>query len=189
MGSVSFRTKMTEAVYDFLDIGKGPRLSDCIFVPAGDQGQRFYGIKMWRFGYASHLLLSVGGTESGRFSELKLESDGGLEKLLSQTRSGKEQFFVKLNRQETSCCLVRAGRLRTHSEAKALAEFVRENSIRSLLIVSSPVHLRRASLSFRRALRKCDVRLTFVAVPERMPPHSQIWSEFRRYVLYLVCRL
>jgi hypothetical protein len=189
MGSVSFRTKVTEAVYDFLDVGKGPRLSDCIFVPAGNQQRKLYGIKMWRFGYAAQLLLSISESESREFSALKLESDGGLEKLASQTPRQKKHFFVRLDRQETSCSLVRAGWPRMHSEAKALAEYVRENSIRSLLIASSPVHLRRVSLSFRRALRKYDVRLTFVAVPEQTPPRSQIWSEFRRYILYLLCHL
>ena len=81
------------------------------------------------------------------------------------------------------------GRLSMHSEAQALAGYVREHSMRSFLIVSSPVYLRRASLSFRRALRKYNVRLTFVAVPGQMPPRSQIWSEFRRYLLYLLCGL
>ncbi len=189
MGSVSFRTKVTEAVYDFLDVGKGPRLSDCIFVPAGDQERRLHGMKMWRFGYASQLLLSIGGSELRKFSELKLESNGGLEKLASQTPSPRKHFFVKLNQEQASSYLVRAGRLTMHSEAKALAEFLRENPVRSLLIVSSPVNLRRVSLSFRRALSKRDVRLTFVAVPEQMPPKRQIWSEFRRYLLYLFCRL
>jgi uncharacterized SAM-binding protein YcdF (DUF218 family) len=188
MGSVSFRTRMAQAVYDFLDVGKGPRLSDCIFVPAGNQERRIYGIKMWRFGYASQLILSVGPFEWQKLSELKLESDGGLQALVSQTPAKKKYFFLRLDRQETSCWLIR-GRLSTHSEAKALAEYVRKNPVRSLLIVSSPVHMRRVSLSFRRALGKRDVRLTFVAVPEQMPPDSQIWSEFRRYLLYLLCHL
>jgi hypothetical protein len=189
MQSVSFRTRMAQAVYDFLDVGKGPRLADCIFVLSGKQEWRIYGIKMWRFGYASQLILSVGQFEWRELSELGLESDGSLEALLAQTPSEKKHFFVRLDRQETTCSLIRAGRLSRHSEAKAMAEYVRKNSIRSLLVVSSPVHMRRVALSFRRALGKRDVRLTFVAVPEQMPPRSQIWSEFRRYLLYLLCHL
>ena len=189
MGSASFRTRMIEAVYNFLDVGKGPRLSDCIFVPAGNQERRLYGIKMWRFGYAGQLLLSVDAFESQKLSELKLEPDGSIEKLAAQTLPDKKNFFVRLDRQEASYFMVRVGRLSMHSEAQALAGYVREHSMRSLLIVSSPVYLRRASLSFRRALRKYNVRLTFVAVPGQMPPRSQIWSEFRRYLLYLLCGL
>ena len=180
---------MAQRLYDFLDVGKGPRLSDCIFVLSSKQEWKAYGVKMWRFGYASQLILSVGPSEWQQFSELKLESNGGLEALTSQTPSEKKHFFVRLDHQEAACSLIRSGRLSMHSEAKALAEYLRKNPISSLLVVSSPVHLRRVSLSFRRALRKRDVRLTFVAVPEQMPLPSRIWSEFRRYVLYLVCHL
>ena len=189
MQSVSFRTRVAQAIYDFLDVGKGPRLSDCIFVLAGEQGRRIHGLKMWRFGYASQVILSVGRFEWQKLSELKLESDDGLQKLASQTPPEKKHSFVRLNHQEVSCSPIRAGTLSTHAEAKALAEYIRKNPTRSLLVVSSPVHLRRVALSFRRALRERDVRLTFVAVPEQMPPRSQIWSEFRRYLLYLLCHL
>jgi len=186
---VNFSRRLAQFVYGFLDIGKSPRLSDCIFVFAGKQERKIHGIKMWRFGYARRLILSVGRFEWRKFGDLGLDSDGGLEALVAQTPPEKRHFLVSIYRQQASCSLIRTGRLGTRSEARALAEYLRESSIRSLIVVSSPFHLRRASLSLRRALGKSDVRLTFIAVPEQMPPSCEVWSEFRKYLAYLLCNV
>jgi uncharacterized SAM-binding protein YcdF (DUF218 family) len=186
---VSFRERIAQSVYDFLDVGKSPRPADCIFVLAGKQERKSYGIRMWRFGYASQLILSVGRFEWRKFSELDLESDGGLEAMVDQTPAKKRHFFVRLDRQEAFCTPVRTRLLGTRSEARALADYLRDVPARSLLVISSPAHLRRAALAFSRAFRKTRIQITFVAVPEKpsfalSETRTQIWSEFRKYVLY-----
>lgn len=189
MSAVSFRSKLARLVYDFLDVGKSPRPADCIFVLAGKQDRKFHGIKMWRFGYASQLILSVDRFEWRKFPELGLESDGGLEAQVEQTPAPKRHFFVRLDGQQATCTPVKKGHFGTRTEARALAEYARDHSMRSILIVSSPAHLRRVALSFRRAFRKSGIQLTFVAAPEKSEFRSpvvraEIWSEFRKYFLY-----
>ena len=186
---VNYRERLVQSVYDYLDVGKSPRPADCIFVMAGKQERKTYGIRMWRFGYAPQLILSVGRFEWRKFGELELESDGGLEALVDQTPAKKRHFLVRLDRQEAFCTPVLTGILGTRSEAIVLAEYLRNISIRSLLVVSSPSHMRRVALVFSRAFRKTRIQLTFVAVPEKpsfaLPEtRAQIWSEFRKYVLY-----
>jgi uncharacterized SAM-binding protein YcdF (DUF218 family) len=144
---------------------------------------------MWRFGYAPQLILSVGRFEWRKFSDLNLESDGGLESLVAQTLAKKRHFLVRLDRQESFCTQVRTGLWGTRSEVRALAEYICGMSIRSLLVVSSPAHLRRVALVFRRAFRKSGIQLIFVPVPEKLSfalpaDRAQIWSEFRKYILY-----
>jgi hypothetical protein len=191
---VNFREKLAQRIYDFLDIGKSPHPADCIFVMAGKQERKVYGIKMWRFGYASRLILSVGRFEWRKFSKLDLESDGGLESVVEQIPPKKRHFLVRLDLQGALCTPVRKGRLGTRSEARALAEYLRDMSVRSLLVLSSPAHLRRVALAFRRAFRNSGTRLTFVAVPENPSFDSPaaralIWSELCKYLLYrLFCR-
>ncbi len=189
IGRVSFQDRLAQSVYDFLDVGKSPRPSDCIFVLAGRQERKTYGIRMWRFGYAPLLILSVSGYEWPKFGELDLESDGGLEALANQTSTKKKHFLVQLDRQETNCIPIQTGLLGMRSEARCLAEHLRNVSVRSLLVVSSPVHLRRVALAFRHAFRKTRTQLTFVAVPEK--PlfdsgvfRSEIYSELRKYLIY-----
>ena len=186
---VSFRSRLAQSVYDFLDVGKSPRLADCIFVLAGKQERKIYGIKMWHFGYAAQLILSVERFEWRKFSELNLESDGGLKALVEQTPAKKRHFLVRLDRQDTICIPVHKGFFGTRSEARAVAECLRNLSVRSLLVVSSPVHLRRVALAFRRAFRKSGIQLTFVAVPEKLSfafpaERAPVWLEFCKYLLY-----
>ncbi len=191
MRPVDIRTKLAQLIYDFLDIGKSPRPADCIFVPAGRQARKVHGIKMWRFGYASQLILSVGRFEWRKFRELKLESDGGLEAFAAQIPPEKRHFLVRLDRQEAFCTPVRIGHFGTRSEARVLAEYLRSLPVRSLLVLSSPLHLRRVAVVFRKAFRNRGIHLTFVAAPEHKSfaspaARKEIWSEFFKYLLYRI---
>ena len=191
MWPVNIHLKLAQQLHDFLDVGKSPRRADCIFVLAGKQERKAYGIKMWRFGYAPQLILSVGRFEWRKFRELDLESDGGLETCVARTPPEKRHFLVRLGPQGASCIAVRGGRLGTRSEARALARYLKDLPVRSLLVVSSPVHLRRVALAFRKTFRKSGIRLTFVATPERLPLESaearaEVWSEFRKYLISLL---
>ncbi len=184
---MNFRERLAQFIFNFLDIGKSPHPSDCIFVPAGGQERKAYGIKMWRFGFAPRLVLSVGRFEWRRCGELNLEVDGGLEALATQTPPEKQHFLIGLNRQETSCIPVRVGRLQIRSEARILAEYLKQMPVRSLLVVSSPLQLKRASLAFHRAFRKSGIDLKFVAVPENLRVSSpavraQVYSELIKYL-------
>jgi hypothetical protein len=194
MSTVNLRAGIAQSVYDFLDVGRSPRPADCIFVLAGKQERKIYGIKMWRFGYASQLILSVARFEWRKLGELGLESDGGIEAQAGKIPAKKRHFFVQLDRQDSICTPVRKTYFGTRSEARELAKYMRSLSVRSLLVVSSPAHLRRVSLVFRRAFRKSGIQLTFVAVPEKPAfntpaTRSEIWSESCKYLLYrFLCR-
>lgn len=158
---------------------------------SGDQERKAHGIKMWRFGYATQLILSVGKAELGRFAELGLEADGGLEQLAEQVPGKKRHFLVRLEHQYAFSTSVPMGFFRTRSEARALVQQLKSASVRSLLVVSSAARLRTTARVFRRAFRKSGVRLTFVAPPEkisfdRTSTRAEIWSEFRRYLVYRV---
>jgi hypothetical protein len=157
--AVNLMVKIVSSLYDFLDVGKSPRPADCIFVIAGKEEQKDYGVKMWRFGYAAQLILSADGA------------------------------FFRLDRQDEVSTPVKKGFFKMHTQARELARYMRELPVRSMLLVSSPANLRRAALVFGRAFRKSRIQLTFVAVPERpsfaSPAfRSRIWSEFGKYLLY-----
>lgn len=150
--------KIVQSLYDFLDIGKSPRPADCIFVLAGNEDRKAHGIKMWRFGYASQLILGSRGS------------------------------FVHMDRANEVTKPIKWGFLELRSEARELARYLRDSSVRSMLVVSSPANLRCASMVFRRAFRKRGVQLTFVAVPEKITLDSrkETWSEFRKYLFYRI---
>jgi hypothetical protein len=178
---------LAQKIYDFLDIGKSPHIADCIFVMSGKQERKTYGIKMWRFGYAAQLILSVNRFEWQQFKDLNLESDGGLEGLAEKMLPKKQHFLVRMDRQETHCTAVQKGFWEIRSESKALAACLGKLPVRSLLVVSSPLYLRRVALIFRRAFRKNGIHLAYVAVPDKISldtpaARSQVWSEFLKYI-------
>jgi uncharacterized SAM-binding protein YcdF (DUF218 family) len=186
---VHIQERLAKYIYNFLDVGKPPRPADCIFVMAGKQERKVFGIKMWRIGYAPQLILSVGRFEWRKFKALGLESDGGLESLVAQIPPKERHFLVRLTRQETLCTPVKPGFLGTYSEARILSRYLQNLPIRSLLVVSSPIHLRRVALVFRRAFRKSGTSLTFASVPENISfdtaaSRVQLWLELCKYVVY-----
>ncbi|MEJ2247383.1 MAG: hypothetical protein P8Y80_15105 [Acidobacteriota bacterium] len=148
-------------------------------------------MKLWHQGYAGQMILSIGRFEWRKFYELGLDSDGGLKSLVDQTPPQKRHFFLQMDGHEASCTLVQTGLLGTHSEGRLLAEFINGKPIQSLLVISSPCHLRRASLVLRHAFHSKEVRLSFVAVPEEpgwesSSGRSQIWLELWKYILYRI---
>jgi hypothetical protein len=186
---VSIASGLSEYIYNFLDVGRSPKKSDCIVVLSGMNEPKAQAVKLWRFGFANQLVLSVGRTECHRVSELGLEADGGLASLTKHSSADNAHYLLRVDHKEVICTQAKIGHIGTLSECKLLFRYLSLLPIRSLLIVSSPVRLRRVSLVLRRAFRKSGIRLTFVAVSEKADPfgsQATIWSEFFKYLL---CKL
>ena len=61
----------------------------------------------------------------------------------------------------------------TRGEAKAVSNYLRDNPhIQSVILVSSPHHLRRANINFRRAFRKAGIDCEII-------PRASTYSDFR----------
>jgi hypothetical protein len=142
-----------------------PEPADAIFVFAGMAERKSWALDLWRRGLAPVLILSVGRFEWRRTLALGLPSDGGLRALVEATPPPRRHFFVTLSREGAGAARVERGRLGTWSEARALGGVAAERGYRSILVVSTGFHLRRAALALRRALDPA-VRLSFAPVPE-----------------------
>ena len=173
--------------YDFLDVGKPPQKVDVIFVFAGKPERKAYGIELWRRGYAKELILSVGRFEWRGYYKLDLPTDGGLKQSVEKTPPEQRHFFVTLSVPEATCSLVKIGNFGTMSEALALGKIVQDKGYQSLMVVSTPVHLRRIALALRRTFRRRAISVSCVAVPEQVSSiKRQDWwatPESRYFVL------
>ena len=136
----------------FLDVSVAPRPADVLFVFAGREERKRFGLELFEKGYAPRIILSVGRFEWRRFAALGLPDDGGLVDLVQTIEPTERHFFVELREGRTSCRHVRTGRYGTWSEARALAAYVTSQDAHSVLVVSSPIHLRRAVLALRHFL-------------------------------------
>lgn len=155
-------------LFDYLNVGKPLGPVDCIFVLAGRQERKTFGTFLWQMGYAPELILSVGRFEWRKYPSLNLPGNDSLVKLVNATPPAQRHFFVKVNREGAASLLIRPGRFGTRSEAVELAKILSRRPLRTLMIVSTGVHLRRAAMVFGRAFRRQGVSLRFVAVPEEL---------------------
>ncbi len=187
---------MTQLLYRFLDVGVPPGKADCIFVLAGMHERKPFGIDLWRRGYAPELILSVGRFEWRRFYSLGLPGDGGLRDLVHATPPQDRHFFVRFRGNLADSTLIPTRRPGTLSEGCALADYLSGDDLHTLMVVSSPFHLRRTALAFRCAFRGRKTDLFFVGVPQDFSTIREadlrktkemrvaVWREFRKYLYY-----
>ena len=173
----SIARRIRKFIFDFLNIGQPAEQVECIFVFAGRPGRKVYGLSLYERGYAKRIVFSVGRFEWRRFPGLGLEQDGGLAELAEMTPPRKRHFFVHVEKSQTQSFLVRKGTLGTLSEAAALSSFIKHENIKTLLVVSSTLHLRRAVGALRGYCSDIELRIVPVASADDGPPApSRDWN-------------
>jgi hypothetical protein len=150
--------------------GSFPEKVDAIFVFAGRQSRKRFGLLLFREGFAPRLVLSVGRFEWRRFASLGLPSDGGLVNLVSETEPRLRHFFVDVRRGSAACERIPVGPLGTWSESRALSGFVEREAIRRLVVVSHRRHLKRCLLGLRLSLPGSCTVVPIASSPEAGEP-------------------
>lgn len=182
MGFSNLISRPFYGLHDFLNVGQAPEKAECIFVYAGRPERKSYGLKLFKEGYANCIIFSVGRFEWRGFLQLGLEQDGGLVKLVQKTPAQKRHFFIYMNELNVQCFLIVKGRLGTLSEARALAEFIQQKDIKSLIIVSSAFHLRRAQDALKRYCSQLKLRIIPVAAyPDVVKADMNSLKNFRAF--------
>ena len=128
-------------------------------------------MERWHAEAARTLVLSVGRFEWRRFPGLGLP-DGGLRDLVAETPYWRRHFFVEIERDAARARFVEMRLFGTRHEARALASLMRERGWHSAIIVTSAVHVRRASLALARATRGSNTTFSFEPVPSDRDPYS-----------------
>jgi len=172
------------AIHDFLDRGRPPEPADCIFAHAGRPERKTYALRLYRQRLAPRAILSVGRYEWRSVRELGLPDDGGLARLATETAPGQRHFFLSVGPDgpdRIECRLVPGGPFGTLSEARALARLLAEQGCRSVLLVSSGFHLRRAAWALRRCSTDRSLKIIPVAVSQELAreKRDQWWRSKR----------
>ena len=167
--------------------------ADLIFAMAGRQARKEYALELFEQGLAPRLLLSVGRFEIRRLATLKLPVPVDLLALASSIPPPQRHFFVGF---EGGACQVERIPVRTFgtlNEIEALAGWLAgREEIRTLLIISSGVHLRRVRMCCRFLMRERlreGLRIGFLAAPAaenggdgKLEPSP--WSELLKLPVY-----
>lgn len=168
------------------------RNADLIFVLAGRENRKQYGLELLRQGVAPRILFSVARFEIRRFSSLLLPVPLDLMKLASTIPAPQRHFFVLFDGQRAQVEHVRPVRFGTLTEIESLCHWLSAHSdVRSLLIVSSKTHLRRIRMCCD-SLLNASYEIGLIAAPEASDgerssePRTAVLFEILKAVLYCI---
>ncbi|MGA8074510.1 MAG: hypothetical protein WB995_13615 [Candidatus Acidiferrales bacterium] len=138
---------------------------DLIFVLAGRPVRKIYGLELFRAGVAPRVLFSVARFEVRRFRELALPVEFDLLPIALPVPAEERHFFVLFGGGAPEVERIAVRRFGTLREIEALADYLgRHREIRSVLVVTSAVHLRRVRMCCEVILAR-GVHFQMAAVP------------------------
>ena len=178
---------LLDRLYTRLMRQDSPQASDLIFVLAGRMDRKRYGIELYREGYARRLLLSVGRFEVSKMGTVDFAATRELIALRDRISANERHFFCEMNAAGTGIATPKLPQWNTYGEMVALREFLRHDTPRTVIFVSTDVHLRRVALTFERVFHGLDVAARYCPVPSSFGAfrREQWWTHppDRRYVL------
>jgi hypothetical protein len=175
-------------LYDWLSCADPVCHGDLIFVLAGRQSRKVFGLQLFSEKRAPNLLVTVGRFEIRRFANLAWPVHVDLLQIAKPVPPPERWFFVSSGTDVGTVELVRRGRFGTLSEIRALAAWLKRHpNINSVLVVTSGSHLRRVRMCCRNLLpRYVQIRLLAASDDGGFLGRDGWWRdrETRRIVLY-----
>ena len=151
-------------LHEYLTLNDLPEPAGLIFVLAGRMDRKRYGLELYRTGVAPRLLLSVGRFEVSKMATVDFE---GLEELIAQRNTlppDQRHFFCEMNSHGLQIERPKLRRWNTYGEILGLREFLERDMPRSMIVVSSDVHLRRVALAIEKVFCVAPPKIRFCPV-------------------------
>ncbi len=150
---------------EFLSPSDTPSPCDLIFVLAGRDERKPYGLELFRQHLASRLILSVGRFEVRQTAQSLHHPE--LLRLRDETPPGQRHFWMDFTRDGVQISRANLQQTNTFWELHGLGEYV-GTEVQSIAIVSTSIHLRRIRFCCSRIPFFRERRVIFVPVPEEM---------------------
>jgi uncharacterized SAM-binding protein YcdF (DUF218 family) len=150
------------AVY-WLKGDEKPVKSDAIIVLAGALTSTFYAADLYNSGYAPVVYISIPIREHG----LKMLDDLGI--FIPRAEDTYKQILLKKGVHEQNIHFFGQSSVSTVQEAEAASKLFRGDSCK-IIIVTSPYHVRRATIIFKDTMKDCQFRVlgtTYEPCPEK----------------------
>ena len=163
-----------------------PVKSDAIIVLAGEPTRSFYAADLYNSGYAPAVYISIPIREHG----LKMLDDLGI--FIPRMEDIYKQILLKKGVHEQNIHFFGQSSLSTVQEAEAASKLFRGDSCK-IIIVTSPCHVRRASMIFKDTMKNCQFRVlgtTYEPFPEKwwtdQDAARNVLLEMSKIVFYLL---
>lgn len=155
-----------ERFYEALTRNDSTEPADLVFVLAGRMERKKYGLDLYRAGLARRLILSIGRFEVSRMARIGFNELEELIQLRDSTPPDERHFFVEMNASGTYIEKVRLRRWSTYGELLAFRDRLAFDAARSVLVVSTDIHLRRVAVTLERLLCSPKRKILYCAVPD-----------------------
>lgn len=175
---------LLEHLYDRLTLHDPPQPSDLIFVHAGRMDRKQYGLELYRAGLAPRLLLSVGRFEVSKMAALGFPAVDELVAQRDRTAPADRHFFCDMNASGIRVERVALSPWNTYGEVAALRRYLKAESPRSLIVVSTGVHLRRVAATFARVFRRTPLQTYYCPVPGTRLERNYVLRETVKLAAY-----
>ena len=140
--------------------------TDLVFVLAGLEARKVFGVKLFAIRKTPRLLLSVSRFEIRKLAKLAIPTLIDLPSIAASIPPPQRHYFVWVECNKVQAQRIPVGRFGTWSEIEALAHALAERpEIRSVNVVSSRYHLRRIRLCCRALLPK-HILVHWTGAPE-----------------------
>ena len=165
--TMAFHEPLLIGAGDFLIVGDEPKPADVIWIlgsmiPGAGDERYVYGLDLFQKGFGKRLVLSLGTREVPMlFRTETTQTNADLIRSYLISKGVNEAQFTVLEAESTV------------DEARLARDYVQAHGMHSALIVTSPEHMRRARMIFRRVVGDA-AELTMAAVPRDQ-------SEFRAH--------
>ncbi|MBW7997014.1 MAG: YdcF family protein [Candidatus Glassbacteria bacterium] len=144
--------------------------SRAIVAVSGQNNRRRYAIKLYRQGYAECLIFNVSDT-TYYFGE----AIDPVESILADAAAyGLSPASILINRDVTS----------TWQDAHATLNTLRRHDFDSVIVVSSPLHMRRVKMTYDRVLDDAGIRISYCSIPleEDKVDLNRWWTREREFI-------
>ena len=195
--AIADRPVSLEGLWNSLTVNDNPSHPDVIFVLAGLQERKAFGLELFREGFAPRIILSVGRFEVRKMDQLGFR-DLNLRALTASLPPAQRHFFIDLSGEARRVSVAGVQRVGTFGELSALATYLRVPKVRSVTLISTSIHLRRVRWCCRRISGFRDIQLSYLPVPEdlsffrrqrwwKRPDHwAYVTAEFTKLLAYLI---
>lgn len=174
-----------QSVCDFLCVHDSPSPCDLIFVLAGRQDRKPYGLNLFRQGFAPRLIVSVSRSEVRATAALL-----NLPELLTLRDSlppGQRHFWVDVSAGRADISPAHLRKSNTYWELEGLARYLGEDRPLRITIISTSIHLQRISYCCSRISFFRGTKPFFVPVPEETSCfRTQHWWQRREDASYVL---
>jgi uncharacterized SAM-binding protein YcdF (DUF218 family) len=129
--------------------------------------RKYYGLELYRAGFAPRLVLSVGRHEVSKMPATDWEGLDELKSLRDRTPPAERHFFMTTDVSGVRFEKTNLLRCSTYGEALAFRNFLQRRQARTVMVVSTDVHLRRVALTFATVFKGARVQFFYCPVPAR----------------------